>query len=290
MRRHQQFLALFLLASLPVSLHTEQPTDALAAVKKLGGTVRPVDRSHTEWEVEFQLYGRKLTDAGLASVAALKNVVSLNLRDTQITSAGLVHLKSLRKLRRLHLERTRVDDKGIAHLAGLIHLEYLNLYSTKVTDQSLVHLSRLKKLTQLYVWQTKVTDKGVAKLKKTLPGLRIVRGVELAKVKTQAKTRPPEKIVPLKWIAATGQSLPKSKTGSNLAIIFENKSKRTVKLYWVSYSGPLKLYGTLASGATRRQNSYSQATWLVTDENDKPIGHFITGSANVYRAVIPRKM
>jgi hypothetical protein len=280
-------ITLIVLAGFRVSSGAEQSPSAVAEIKKIGGSVRAVDRNHEEWEVEFQLYGRKLTDTGLAKIAALNNVVSLNLRDTKITSAGLVHLKSLVTLRRLHLERTKIDDAGVAHLKGLINLEYLNLYSTNVTDKSLGHLANLKNLTQLYVWQTKVSDKGVAKLKQALPGLKIVRGVDLSKVKIKVVSKPPKKALPLKWITANGEMPPKSKTGSNISITFENKSKRTVKVYWVSYSGPLKLYKTLPPGATHEQNSYSQATWLITDEKDKPLGHFITGAAELYRAIIP---
>ena len=92
-----------------------------------------------QWDIQFQLRGRDLTDDGLADVARLGNVVELNLRDTKITSAGLVHLKGLAKLTRLHLERTNVGDEGIANLTKLTTLEYLNLYGTKITDKSLDH-------------------------------------------------------------------------------------------------------------------------------------------------------
>ena len=39
----------------------------------------------------------------------------------------------------------------------------------------------MKKLKNLYLWQTKVTDAGVARLKKALPQVEIVRGLELPK-------------------------------------------------------------------------------------------------------------
>tara|TARA_Y100001934_G_C11848859_1_gene538654 strand:+ start:59 stop:601 length:543 start_codon:yes stop_codon:yes gene_type:complete len=137
---------------------------AIDSIKKNGGLVLPSPGGENHWDIQFQLRGRDLTDAGLADVAKLGNVVELNLRDTKITSAGLVHLKGLSKLTRLHLERTKVGDEGMANLAGLARLEYLNLYGTKISDKSLNHLAGLKKLRQLYVWQTDVTDDGIAEL------------------------------------------------------------------------------------------------------------------------------
>jgi hypothetical protein len=47
-------------------------------------------------------------------------------------------------------------------------------------------------------------------------------------------------------------------------------------LYWVGYgNGALKLYGTIAPGATRPQNSYSRNAWLIADEDDQPLGYFV---------------
>jgi len=63
---------------------------------------------------------------------------------------------------------------------------------------------------------------------------------------------------------------------------------RRVKLYWVDFSGELKLYGELGAGETRQQNTYAGHTWLVTDENDAPVGHFVA-QQNESRAVIPRQ-
>lgn len=260
------------------------------AVTRLGGLVRPIARNSQGLDVDFHLRGRQLTDKGLAYVARLPNIVALDLRDTKITSAGLVHLKKLHQLRRLHLERTAVDDSGLVHLAGLKNLEYLNLYGTKVTDKGLAHLKGLKNLKRLYVWQTKVTDKGIAMLKSALPKLRVVKGVDLAKLPVKDITAQSTKPVMLKWIKITDdRKPPKSKLGSSTAITFHNKRKETVKVYWVSYGGPLKLYHTLPPGAQKRQNTYSEATWVITREDDTPLGYFITGASEEYIAVIPEK-
>ena len=258
----------------------------LEAIKKSGGLVLPYPGEGEQWEVEFHLRGRSLTDDGLADVAALKNVIALNLRDTQITSAGLVHLKGLTKLRRLHLERTKIGDEGIGNLVNLPDLEYLNLYATKITDKSLDQLASIKNLKQLYVWQTDVTDEGVARFKKARPKVKIVRGLDLSKVVVIKKPEP-KPMDTLKWIAASDQKPPKSKTGSFTTVVFENKSGRKVKLYWVEYGGGLKIYGTLDVGATREQNTFSDATWLITDEKDKPLGYFIS-TQKLAKAVIPK--
>jgi len=264
----------------------EKPS--IGAIKKLGGLILPWPGESGSWEVEFHLGGRELTDEGLRHVAALKNVVVLNLRDTRITSDGLVHLKGLSKLRRLHLERTQIDDAGIGQLAGLADLEYLNLYGTKITDKALDQLTGLKNLKQLYVWQTKVTEEGIEKLKKTLPGVKVVRGIDLSKVVAVKKPEPkPEDN--LKWLPAEGKEKPpsKSQTGSFTIVTFQNKSDKNVKLYWIDYGGARKLYGEIAKDGERQQNTYSDAVWLVTDEKDKPLGYFVA-TTKMAKAIIPK--
>lgn len=260
----------------------------ISAIEKSGGLVLPWPGENDAWEVEYHLRGRDLEDDGLAPLAALKTVVSLNLRDTKITSDGLKHLSGLTQLKRLHLERTAVDDSGVTHLAKLNNLEYLNLYGTKITDKALTELKGLKNLKKLYVWQTEVTDDGVANLKEALPNLKIVKGVDLSKIVIVKKEEPkPEET--LKWLAVGGPDKPpaKSKPGSFLIITFQNKSDKDVKLYWVDYGGGKKLYGEIAKGGERKQNTYSDAVWLVTDNQDKPLGYFVAGT-KIALAVIPK--
>ena len=73
-----------------------------------------------------------------------------------------------------------------------------------------------------------------------------------------------------------------------ITINFENKSDGTVKVHWVQYGGGLRYYGTIKPGGKRQQNTYANATWVVTDENEKLLGHFRT-SKKVGVAVIPKK-
>ena len=70
---------------------------------------------------------------------------------------------------------------------------------------------------------------------------------------------------------------PRSTGGDNIEVVFQNKSQRAIKLVWVGYDGKLKLYGELAAGAMRVQNSYANNCWLITSSTDDPIGYFICG-------------
>ena len=261
---------------------------AIDSIKKNGGLVLPSPGSENQWDIQFQLRGRDLTDAGLADLARLGKVVQLNLRDTKITSAGLVHLKGLAKLKRLHLERTNVGDEGIANLTKLTTLEYLNLYGTKITDKSLDHLAGLKKLRQLYVWQTDVTDTGIAKLKKALPAVSVVKGIDLSTVIPVAKEEPkPEN--DLKWLPEGGDEKPpaKSVTGEFIFVRFINNRDKPVKLFWIDYGGKPKLYGVIEPGDQRRQSTYEGAVWMLADQRNKPLGYFVTGR-EFARAIIPK--
>ena len=263
---------------------------AVSEIKKLGASVRYQGQ---QMEVDFHLRGRSLTDNGLAHLARLKNITGLNLKDTKITSRGLVHLRGLDKLRWLHLEQTQVGDAGMQHLAELPRLEYLNLYATNITDKSLVQLAHCKPLRRLYVWQTGVTDAGIAVLKKKRPQLKIVRGLDLSKLPSRfpAAAEKPKPKVSLKWIVvrSRAEAPVRSENGVNCQILFENKSARPVKLYWIGYGdGELKLYATLAPGATREQNSNARNVWMITDKDDQALGYFVVAQEDSH-AVIPRR-
>jgi hypothetical protein len=164
---------------------TPAETEAIAALKKLGGLVLEIAQNDPRLDIGLHLADAKITDAELAPVAALPRTAHLNLRGTEVTDAGLAHLKDLKGLTKLHLEKTKVTDAGLAHLSGLENLEYLNLYGTAVGDEGLKALVPLKKLKKLYLWETKVTDAGVAALKAELPELKINRGAELAAPKPE---------------------------------------------------------------------------------------------------------
>jgi hypothetical protein len=277
------FILIAPLILLPFGIHAKT-TNAIKELEKNGGIISPTIDGGLR--VEFQLSGRDLKDEGLEPIKLLESVKVLNLRDTKITNAGIINIKEMKDLKRLHLERTNVDDGCIDYLTGLQELEYLNLYSTKVSDLGLSKLKDLKNLKKLYLWQTNVTNEGVKQLETALPDLKIIQGVDLDKI-IPVKKPPPRPTEDLKWIPSTGEMPPRSISGDNTTIIFHNQMKRKVKIYWVEYNGKLKLYGEIAPGGTREQNTFSTASWLVTDMEDTYLGYFRT-SSKVGKALIPK--
>ena len=273
--------------SLSVLLAPLSPADD-DAIKKAGGTVRQLGGGKA---VEFHLGARDLDDAALACVAGRTDIVSLNLRDTKITSAGTIHLKGLSGLRRLHLERTAIDDRAMQNIAQLTKLEYLNLYSTKVSDASVAQLKKLTKLKQLYLWQTGITETGCRRLQAASQDLKIVRGVDLDKIAAEAEKKAnasKEPLVELKWHPVSAQDPLRSKSGTFTTVTIVNQRDEPVKLYWVQYGGGLKFYADIAAGATLERNTFSDATWVITDAEERQLGYFIS-ILKPSRIAIPKK-
>lgn len=171
-------LAFCFLLSIPTFAHADE-ADAIAAIEKMGGTVRQIAQDSDDKEAAFHLSGKDLNDEGLAAVKEIENLIWLNLANTKITDAGLKHLSGMTSLTRLHLEKTQIGDAGLAHLKGLDKLEYLNLYGTHVSDAGLDHLKALPNLKKVYLWQSKVTEEGAASLEKVLAKTDINIGAEL---------------------------------------------------------------------------------------------------------------
>ena len=89
----------------------------------------------------------------------------------------------------------------------------------------------------------------------------------------------------LKFLTSTNGKLPTSHPGPATTVIFENKLKQHIKLFWVNYQGQRQAYGGIASGQTRSQNTFAGNVWLITDDKGKILGHFIA-DALVSQAVI----
>jgi hypothetical protein len=161
--------------------------DAVAAIKKAGGSVRyDWDWSGgvimggkpwaPKWIVDLigaDYFGHvatvtltaKATDATLAHVGRLTRLDALFARSSSVSDTALVHLKALTNLSQLDLGSSQVTDAGLVHLKGLTKLSLVWLRGTHVTDAGVVDLKALTTLAYLELNGTHVTDAGLAHLK-----------------------------------------------------------------------------------------------------------------------------
>ena len=159
-------------AQAPAVQETITEEQAIAAIKKLGGSVHFNDNNAV---VGVNLGGTKVTDAGLKELAGLTQLQTLGLWSTQVTDAGLKELAGLTQMQGLYLIQTQVTDAGLKELARLTQLRSLDLRDTQVTDAGLKELAGLTELNTLDLTGAKVTDAGVQELKKALPKVEINR-------------------------------------------------------------------------------------------------------------------
>ena len=75
--------------------------------------------------------------------------------------------------------------------------------------------------------------------------------------------------------------------GNPFQVVFINRSSSVVKLQWMDPTGKPKPYGEIAAGNRKRQQTRPGAVWLITDESDQPLGHFVVGDRTA-QAVIPK--
>jgi hypothetical protein len=124
----------------------------------------------------LNLFGSPVTDAGILQLAGLADLEELQLGKTQISSSGLSVLRSMPQLRSLELLLVRVKDEDLIHFRKLKHLQYLSLSDTELTNAGLASLTQLKSLQVVAIANSSgITHTGVAKLKRSMPKLKIVR-------------------------------------------------------------------------------------------------------------------
>ena len=123
----------------------------------------------------FQLYSigsGGLEDDDLEVLAEFPTIQRLQLGE-RLTDAGIAHLARLKNLRLLDTESWGITDQGVKSLAALERLEFLNLNYALVTDRGLESLAGLENLTYLNLWNTQVTADGVAGLRAKLPRVKV---------------------------------------------------------------------------------------------------------------------
>ena len=121
----------------------------------------------------LNLEGTKITDKSLAHLSGLTRLAFLNLNGTGCSSEGLNYLKNMNQLDTLRLAFTNVSDDGLVVLRNMPLLTSLRLSGTQIGDAGLSEVTRLNRLLVLDICQTRVTPAGLAQLQK-LPYLNIL--------------------------------------------------------------------------------------------------------------------
>jgi hypothetical protein len=93
----------------------------------------------------------------------------------------------------------------------------------------------------------------------------------------------------LAWHPSAETAAPASTPdGDPFDVVFTNSRKDPVKVFWMDRQGKRKSYGTLQAGWRKPQKTRPGAVWLITDTDDKPLGHFIVGDRTAH-AIVPAK-
>lgn len=112
----------------------------------------------------------------------------------------------------------------------------------------------------------------------------------LAPTKFASKPRPTlDALVKLKWHRTTEEAIPPSTPdGGNFDVVFINKRKEAVKLFWIDTKNNRKLYSEIDAGKQKRQRTRPGAVWMIADKNDQPLGHFVVDDRTA-KAIVPPK-
>jgi hypothetical protein len=102
-----------------------------------------------------------ITDAGLARLGGLSNLMHLRIRGARITDDGIEHLLPLEKLRILNLPRADFTGAGLAKLAQLPYLEQLRLTGPRLKDADFAVLRDFPALKRIHLIDIPITDAGL---------------------------------------------------------------------------------------------------------------------------------
>lgn len=86
----------------------------------------------------------------------------------------------------------------------------------------------------------------------------------------------------------TRDALPGSRGNKDVRIVFQNDLENVIK-YWYVEGEENKLYGEMQPGERRPQQTFTGHVWLITDEDDKPLGYFIAGGVDATARIVPVK-
>jgi uncharacterized membrane protein len=153
------------LTDVPITPVDKADNVVLEKLKQNGIVVLPVAQNTNYVYANF-VTDSVVSDDVLKSLLQLKKqLIWLNLANTNASDSTLATVAQLSNLTRLHLENTFVTDKGLQQLKSLSNLQYLNLVGTKITSAGVMQLKSLSRLQQLYLYQTNINKNDFANIK-----------------------------------------------------------------------------------------------------------------------------
>lgn len=118
---------------------------------------------------KLYVHGGQATDAGLATIAGLRELEVLIMWDARtVTDAGVRHLARLPNLQKVHISASKIGDGSLAVFGRMPSIQELSLQGNAFTDAGLAHLAGMVQLRSLWVGRSKlpITDAGVRHLAK----------------------------------------------------------------------------------------------------------------------------
>jgi len=124
----------------------------------------------------------KLTDAGMATFAGLKNLETFSFVGTAITGKAYAQCADWTKVIKVSHRGSSINDEGLKELCDhLPNLESISLAHAKFTDAGAVHLAKLTKLKGFEIGTSNATPRALVHLAKLpLESLQLGEGFESA--------------------------------------------------------------------------------------------------------------
>lgn len=104
-------------------------------------------------------------ESSIRYLKSLKNLGSLEFRQTDLTDEGLRLACQISSIHTLEVSGSKITDDGTAYLSQLPNLQILRLNETDVTDACVVELLECASLDQVWLHQTKVSPAAIEQLK-----------------------------------------------------------------------------------------------------------------------------
>jgi hypothetical protein len=146
---------------------------------KVGGTAEPsfieqADAVRAGQSDQIRLDHALVGDQHVVELDGLEDQLRrINVSQSDITDAGLARIAGMANLIQLRLASEKVSDAGLVCLAELHELRHLHLIDMPISDAGLAHLHELKSLESLYLDGTRATDDGMRQLVEALPGVHV---------------------------------------------------------------------------------------------------------------------